>query len=64
MIQGLIGQVQALEIEGDHGSLPVGLNVGLAEYPLEASTLDQLQSLADDRMYTAKRAKIPMLELK
>jgi GGDEF domain-containing protein len=63
MIQRLIQQVQALEIEGDAGSLPVGLNVGLAEYPLEASTLDQLQSLADDRMYAAKRAKIPMLEL-
>jgi GGDEF domain-containing protein/putative methionine-R-sulfoxide reductase with GAF domain len=63
MIQGLIAQVQALEVEGDHGSLPVGLNVGLAEYPSEASTLDQLQSLADDRMYAAKRAQIPMLEL-
>jgi GGDEF domain-containing protein/putative methionine-R-sulfoxide reductase with GAF domain len=63
MIRTLIRQVQALEIEGDAGSLPVGLNVGLAEYPLEASTLDQLQSLADDRMYAAKRGKIPMLEL-
>ena len=63
MIEVLIRQVQALEVEGDHGSLPVGLNVGLAEYPLEASTLDQLQSLADDRMYEAKRTKIPMLEL-
>jgi diguanylate cyclase (GGDEF)-like protein len=63
MMKTLIEKVNALEIEGDAGSLPVGLNVGLAEYPLEASTLDQLQSLADDRMYEAKRAKIPMLEL-
>ncbi len=63
LLEKLIGKVHALEIEGEAGSLPVGLNVGLAEYPLEASTLDQLQSLTDDRMYTAKRAKIPMLEL-
>ena len=63
LLEKLIERVHALEIEGDAGSLPVGLNVGLAEYPLEAGTLDQLQSLADDRMYAAKRAKIPMLEL-
>jgi GGDEF domain-containing protein/putative methionine-R-sulfoxide reductase with GAF domain len=63
LLEKLIEKVHALEIEGEAGSLPVGLNVGLAEYPLEASTLDQLQSLADDRMYEAKRAKIPMLEL-
>ena len=63
LLERLIEKVHALEIEGEAGSLPVGLNVGLAEYPLEASTLDQLQSLTDDRMYTAKRAKIPMLEL-
>jgi diguanylate cyclase (GGDEF)-like protein len=63
LLEKLIERVNALEIEGEAGSLPVGLNVGLAEYPLEASTLDQLQSLADDRMYAAKRAKIPMLEL-
>jgi GGDEF domain-containing protein/putative methionine-R-sulfoxide reductase with GAF domain len=63
LLENLIEKVHALEIEGEAGSLPVGLNVGLAEYPLEASTLDQLQSLADDRMYEAKRAKIPMLEL-
>jgi GGDEF domain-containing protein len=62
MIHALIEQVQALEIEGEGVSLPVGLNVGLAEYPLEAGTLDQLQSLADDRMYAAKRTHIPMLE--
>lgn len=62
MIHALIEQVQSLEIEGEGASLPVGLNVGLAEYPLEAGTLDQLQSLADDRMYAAKRAHIPMLE--
>jgi GGDEF domain-containing protein len=63
LLHTLIGQVQALEVEGQKTTLPIGLNVGLAEYPLEASTLDQLQSLADDRMYEAKRAKIPMLEL-
>jgi GGDEF domain-containing protein/putative methionine-R-sulfoxide reductase with GAF domain len=63
LLEKLIKKVHALEVEGEAGSLPVGLNVGLAEYPLEASTLDQLQSLADDRMYAAKRAKIPMLEL-
>jgi GGDEF domain-containing protein len=62
MVHALIEQVQSLEIEGEGASLPVGLNVGLAEYPLEAGTLDQLQSLADDRMYAAKRAHIPMLE--
>jgi GGDEF domain-containing protein len=62
----LIKQVQTLEIEGEiqgaTSSLPIGLNVGLAEYPLEAGTLDHLQSLADDRMYAAKRAGIPILE--
>jgi diguanylate cyclase (GGDEF)-like protein len=62
MIQTLIQQVQTLEVEGEAGSLPVGLNVGLAEYPLQASSLDQLQSLADDRMYAAKRAQVPMLK--
>ena len=61
MIHALTQQVQSLEIEGEGASLPVGLNVGLAEYPLERSTLDLLQSLADDRMYAAKRAHIPML---
>ena len=61
MIRALIQQVQSLEIEGEAASLPVGLNVGLAEHPLEGSTLDLLQSLADDRMYAAKRAHIPML---
>ena len=62
VVQELIGRIQALEIEGEGHSLRVGLNVGLAEYPVEVSTLDGLQSLADDRMYAAKRAQIPILE--
>jgi GGDEF domain-containing protein len=63
LLHTLIQQVQMLEVEGHKTTLPIGLNLGLAEFPLEASTLDQLQTLADDRMYEAKRAKIPMLEL-
>ena len=41
--------------------LQIGLNVGLANYPHEAKDLDQLQSLADNRMYKAKTAGKPFL---
>ncbi len=41
--------------------LQIGLNVGLANYPQEAKDLDQLQSLADNRMYKAKTAGKPFL---
>ncbi|MEY4531460.1 MAG: hypothetical protein RLZZ156_2181, partial [Deinococcota bacterium] len=41
--------------------LRLGLNIGLANYPHEAKDLDQLQSLADNRMYKAKTAGKPFL---
>jgi diguanylate cyclase (GGDEF)-like protein len=41
--------------------LRLGLNIGLANYPHEAKDLDQLQSLADNRMYKAKSAGKPYL---
>ncbi len=50
--------VEALEFsEG----MKIGLNIGLATYPTEAENLDQLQSLADNRMYKAKSAGKPYL---
>ncbi len=50
--------VEQLEFEG---GLEIGLNIGLAAYPKEATNLDQLQSLADTRMYKAKSAGKPYL---
>jgi diguanylate cyclase (GGDEF)-like protein len=44
-----------------HDGLRLGLNIGLASYPHEAKDLDQLQSLADNRMYKAKTAGKPYL---
>ncbi|MFN3265952.1 MAG: diguanylate cyclase domain-containing protein, partial [Deinococcales bacterium] len=41
--------------------LNISLNIGLATYPNEATTLDQLLSLADTRMYKAKTAGKPYL---
>ena len=41
--------------------LKIGLNIGLASFPTEADNLDQLQSLADNRMYQAKSAGKPYL---
>ena len=42
--------------------LRVSTNIGLAEYPTEAKTIDALFSLADTRMYAAKRVGMPFLE--
>ena len=42
--------------------LRVSLNIGLAEYPTDAPDLDRLQSLADNRMYLAKRVGRAVLE--
>ena len=42
--------------------LQVALNIGLAEYPTDAPDLDRLQSLADNRMYLAKRVGRAVLE--
>ncbi len=43
-------------------NLRVSTNIGLAEYPSEAQTIDALFSLADTRMYAAKRVGKPFLE--
>jgi diguanylate cyclase (GGDEF)-like protein len=43
-------------------NLRVSTNIGLAEYPTEAQTIDALFSLADTRMYAAKRVGKPFLE--
>ncbi len=42
--------------------LRVSTNIGLAEYPTEVQTIDALFSLADTRMYAAKRVGKPFLE--
>ncbi len=41
--------------------LRVSTNIGLAEFPTEAKTIDELLSLADTRMYAAKRVGLPYL---
>jgi diguanylate cyclase (GGDEF)-like protein len=51
MIERLASAIEALEFE----DLRVRGNFGLAVYPTEADHPDLLQSLADHRMYTAKR---------
>lgn len=51
--------IRAIDVGLD---LRVSLNVGLAEYPTDAPDLDRLQSLADNRMYLAKRAGRAVLE--
>ncbi len=43
-------------------NLRVSTNIGLAEFPTEAQTIDALFSLADTRMYAAKRVGKPFLE--
>ena len=54
----IVERIRALEF--DKG-LRILANIGLAEFPLEAHSLDALQTLADHRMYTAKRLNRPML---
>ena len=56
--QYVIERIGALEF--DRG-LRIMANVGLAEFPLEAHSLDALQTLADHRMYAAKRLNRPLL---
>jgi len=56
--QYVIERIGALEF--DRG-LRIMANVGLAEFPLEARSLDALQTLADHRMYAAKRLNCPLL---
>jgi diguanylate cyclase (GGDEF)-like protein len=58
LLMHLGSTVENLEFEG---GLHIGLNIGLASYPSEAQTLDQLLSLADTRMYKAKSAGKPYL---
>jgi diguanylate cyclase (GGDEF)-like protein len=58
LLMHLGSTVENLELEG---GLRIGLNIGLASYPSEAQTLDQLLSLADTRMYKAKSAGKPYL---
>jgi diguanylate cyclase (GGDEF)-like protein len=43
-------------------NLRISTNIGLAEYPTEVQTVDALFSLADTRMYAAKRVGKPFLE--
>ncbi len=43
-------------------NLRVSTNIGLAEYPTEAQNIDALFTLADTRMYAAKRVGKPFLE--
>jgi diguanylate cyclase (GGDEF)-like protein len=61
LVQQVIATVQGLEF-GAGSELQVTPNVGLAEYPTDAPDLDNLLTLADTRMYAAKRAGKPVLE--
>jgi diguanylate cyclase (GGDEF)-like protein len=55
----IVKAISAIDVGHD---LRVALNIGLAEYPTDASDLDRLQSLADNHMYLAKRAGRAVLE--
>jgi diguanylate cyclase (GGDEF)-like protein len=55
----IVTAISAIDVGHD---LRVSLNIGLAEYPTDASDLDRLQSLADNHMYLAKRAGRAVLE--
>ncbi len=55
----IVKAISAIDVGHD---LRVSLNIGLAEYPTDASDLDRLQSLADNHMYLAKRAGRAVLE--
>ncbi len=55
----LLERITSLEFPKN---LRVSTNIGLAEYPTEAQTIDALFSLADTRMYAAKRVGKPFLE--
>jgi diguanylate cyclase (GGDEF)-like protein len=61
MVQQVIATIQGLEF-GAGSELQVTPNVGLAEFPSDAPDLDNLLTLADTRMYAAKRAGKPILE--
>jgi diguanylate cyclase (GGDEF)-like protein len=61
LVKQIIATVQGLEF-GVGLELQVTPNVGLAEFPTDAPDLDNLLTLADTRMYTAKRAGKPVLE--
>jgi diguanylate cyclase (GGDEF)-like protein len=61
LVQQVISTVQGLEF-GAGSELQVTPNIGLAEYPTDAPDLDNLLTLADTRMYAAKRAGKPVLE--
>jgi diguanylate cyclase (GGDEF)-like protein len=57
--RSVLEQITSLEFPKN---LRVSTNIGLAEYPTEAQTIDALFSLADTRMYAAKRVGKPFLE--
>jgi diguanylate cyclase (GGDEF)-like protein len=61
LVKQVISTVQGLEF-GAGSELQVSPNIGLAEYPSDAPDLDNLLTLADTRMYAAKRAGKPVLE--
>lgn len=61
LVQQVIATIQGLEF-GVGSELQVTPNVGLAEFPSDAPDLDNLLTLADTRMYAAKRAGKPVLE--
>ena len=61
LVQQVISTMQGLEF-GAGSELQVSPNIGLAEFPSDAPDLDNLLTLADTRMYAAKRAGKPVLE--
>lgn len=61
LLQQVISSVQGLEF-GAGSELQVSPNIGLAEFPIDVPDLDNLLTLADTRMYAAKRAGKPVLK--
>lgn len=54
-----IYQQISIAFEVNNHSLKIGCSIGIATYPLHASTPEELLNIADKAMYYAKRAHIP-----
>lgn len=54
LVQQLRGQIAALRIEYDGQTIAVSATFGLAQWPLDGSSADELYRCADKRMYQGK----------
>lgn len=50
----ILEQVEAMEVPSAAGGIRVSLSIGLAAFPGDGSTLEQLFRVADQRLYQAK----------